>query len=165
MRADCEIKKAEIRLLVSALSLGSGGAMGPKGSSSRAERSPASLTVSRRVVSHPASVSCRAEALQSMFLLMSPRQLFEHYRDDYEIHDISWSEEKAAAVLEAWQREFVEVRWTGWLVASLWELQGCLMQVCARVKTQMCLQKAEKLCAWKGRCYKDDGQNCMQVCQ
>lgn len=44
-----------------------------------------------------------------MFLLMSPRQLFEHYRDDYEIHDISWSEEKAAAVLEAWQREFVEV--------------------------------------------------------
>lgn len=53
----------------------------------------------------------RAEALQSMFLLMSPRQLFEHYRDDYEIHDINWSEEKAAAVLEAWQREFVEVRW------------------------------------------------------
>nr|XP_034978248.1 protein patched homolog 2 isoform X3 [Zootoca vivipara] len=50
-----------------------------------------------------------AEALQSMFLLMSPRQLFEHYRDDYEIHDISWSEEKAAAVLEAWQREFVEL--------------------------------------------------------
>ncbi|KAH0618674.1 hypothetical protein JD844_018081 [Phrynosoma platyrhinos] len=47
--------------------------------------------------------------LQSMFLLMSPRQLFEHYRDDYEIHDISWSEEKAAAVLEAWQREFVEL--------------------------------------------------------
>lgn len=42
---------------------------------------------------------------------MSPRQLFEHYRDDYEIHDINWSEEKAAAVLEAWQREFVEVRW------------------------------------------------------
>uniref|UniRef100_A0A8C5S5U3 Patched 2 n=1 Tax=Laticauda laticaudata TaxID=8630 RepID=A0A8C5S5U3_LATLA len=51
----------------------------------------------------------KAEALQSMFLLMSPRQLYEHYRDDYEIHDISWSEEKAAAVLEAWQREFVEV--------------------------------------------------------
>ncbi|KAM6455327.1 protein patched homolog 2 isoform 2-T2 [Liasis olivaceus] len=51
----------------------------------------------------------KAEALQSMFLLMSPRQLYEHYRDDYEIHDISWSEEKAAAVLEAWQREFVEL--------------------------------------------------------
>uniref|UniRef100_A0A8C3FJ33 Patched 2 n=1 Tax=Chrysemys picta bellii TaxID=8478 RepID=A0A8C3FJ33_CHRPI len=50
-----------------------------------------------------------AEALQSMFLLMSPRQLYEHFRDDYEIQDIGWSEEKAAAILEAWQREFVEV--------------------------------------------------------
>uniref|UniRef100_A0A8C3H7Y4 Patched 2 n=1 Tax=Chrysemys picta bellii TaxID=8478 RepID=A0A8C3H7Y4_CHRPI len=50
-----------------------------------------------------------AEALQSMFLLMSPRQLYEHFRDDYEIQDIGWSEEKAAAILEAWQREFVEL--------------------------------------------------------
>uniref|UniRef100_A0A493T634 Patched 2 n=1 Tax=Anas platyrhynchos platyrhynchos TaxID=8840 RepID=A0A493T634_ANAPP len=50
-----------------------------------------------------------AEALQTMFLLMSPRQLFEHFKDDYEIHDISWSEEKAGAILEAWQRKFVEV--------------------------------------------------------
>lgn len=44
-----------------------------------------------------------------MFLLMSPRQLYEHFKDDYEIHDISWSEEKAGAILEAWQRKFVEV--------------------------------------------------------
>ncbi|XP_010082176.1 PREDICTED: protein patched homolog 2-like, partial [Pterocles gutturalis] len=51
----------------------------------------------------------RAEALQTMFLLMSPRQLFEHFKDDYEIHDISWTEEKAGAILEAWQRKFVEV--------------------------------------------------------
>lgn len=50
-----------------------------------------------------------AEALQTMFLLMSPRQLYEHFKDDYEIHDISWSEEKAGAILEAWQRKFVEV--------------------------------------------------------
>uniref|UniRef100_A0A8C4XUH1 Patched 2 n=1 Tax=Falco tinnunculus TaxID=100819 RepID=A0A8C4XUH1_FALTI len=51
----------------------------------------------------------RAEALQTMFLLMSPRQLFEHFKDDYEIHDISWNEEKAGAILEAWQRKFVEL--------------------------------------------------------
>ncbi|XP_029473971.1 protein patched homolog 2 [Rhinatrema bivittatum] len=50
-----------------------------------------------------------AEALQTMFLLMSPRQLYEHFRGDYEIHDINWSEEKAAAILEAWQRQFVEI--------------------------------------------------------
>uniref|UniRef100_A0A8B9NC45 Patched 2 n=1 Tax=Accipiter nisus TaxID=211598 RepID=A0A8B9NC45_9AVES len=54
-------------------------------------------------------LSPSAEALQTMFLLMSPRQLFEHFKDDYEIHDISWSEEKAGAILEAWQRKFVEL--------------------------------------------------------
>lgn len=50
-----------------------------------------------------------AEALQSMFLLMSPKQLYEHFKDDYEIHDINWNEEKATAILESWQRKFVEV--------------------------------------------------------
>ncbi|XP_068949243.1 protein patched homolog 2-like [Petaurus breviceps papuanus] len=50
-----------------------------------------------------------AEALQSTFLLMSPRQLYDHYRGDYETHDISWSETQAGAVLQAWQRRFVEL--------------------------------------------------------
>ncbi|EMP34073.1 Protein patched like protein 2 [Chelonia mydas] len=50
-----------------------------------------------------------AEALQTMFLLMSPRQLYEHFKDDYEIQEIGWSEEKAAAILEAWQRELGEL--------------------------------------------------------
>ncbi|MBN3325395.1 PTC1 protein, partial [Atractosteus spatula] len=50
-----------------------------------------------------------AEALQTMYLLMSPKQLYEHFKDDYEIHDINWNEEKAAAILESWQRKFVEV--------------------------------------------------------
>uniref|UniRef100_A0A5F8HCG1 Patched 2 n=1 Tax=Monodelphis domestica TaxID=13616 RepID=A0A5F8HCG1_MONDO len=50
-----------------------------------------------------------AEALQSTFLLMSPRQLYDHYRGDYETHDISWSEAQAGAVLQAWQRRFVEL--------------------------------------------------------
>ncbi|KAM9845278.1 protein patched homolog 1 [Aulostomus maculatus] len=50
-----------------------------------------------------------AEALQTMFLLMSPKQLYEHFKDDYEIHDINWNEEKATAILESWQRRFVEM--------------------------------------------------------
>ncbi|KAJ8270856.1 hypothetical protein GJAV_G00120050 [Gymnothorax javanicus] len=50
-----------------------------------------------------------AEALQTMYLLMSPKQLYEHFKDDYEIHDINWNQEKATAILEAWQRKFVEV--------------------------------------------------------
>ncbi|XP_032971626.1 protein patched homolog 2 isoform X5 [Rhinolophus ferrumequinum] len=51
----------------------------------------------------------RAEALQSTFLLMSPRQLYEHFRGDYQTHDISWSEEQAGTVLQAWQRRFVQL--------------------------------------------------------
>uniref|UniRef100_A0A8C2IKT2 Patched 2 n=1 Tax=Cyprinus carpio TaxID=7962 RepID=A0A8C2IKT2_CYPCA len=50
-----------------------------------------------------------AEALQTMFLLMSPKQLYEHFKGDYEIHDINWNEDKATAILESWQRKFVEV--------------------------------------------------------
>ncbi|KAK1879331.1 Protein patched like 1 [Dissostichus eleginoides] len=50
-----------------------------------------------------------AEALQTMFLLTSPKQLYEHFKDDYEIHDINWNEDKATAILESWQRKFVEV--------------------------------------------------------
>ncbi|KAJ3594314.1 hypothetical protein NHX12_003621 [Muraenolepis orangiensis] len=53
--------------------------------------------------------SKNAEALQTMFLLMSPKQLYEHFKDDYEIHDINWNPEKATAILESWQRKFVEV--------------------------------------------------------
>ncbi|GAB1288799.1 Protein patched homolog 2 [Apodemus speciosus] len=50
-----------------------------------------------------------AEALQSTFLLMSPRQLYEHFRGDYQTHDIGWSEEQASMVLQAWQRRFVQL--------------------------------------------------------
>lgn len=59
---------------------------------------------------NPCVFACSAEALQTMFLLMSPKQLYEHFKDDYEIHDINWNEEKANAILESWQRKFVEVR-------------------------------------------------------
>ncbi|XP_012371918.1 protein patched homolog 2 isoform X3 [Octodon degus] len=51
----------------------------------------------------------RAEALQSTFLLMSPHQLYEHFRGDYQTHDIGWSEELAGIVLQAWQRRFVQL--------------------------------------------------------
>lgn len=57
----------------------------------------------------PAVPPTRAEALQSTFLLMSPRQLYEHFRGDYQTHDIGWSEEQASTVLQTWQRRFVQV--------------------------------------------------------
>ncbi|KAM4745298.1 protein patched homolog 1 isoform 2-T2 [Anableps anableps] len=49
-----------------------------------------------------------AQALQTMFQLMTPKQMFEHFRDWDEVSHINWKEEKAAAILEAWQRRYSE---------------------------------------------------------
>nr|BBF90244.1 patched protein [Eptatretus burgeri] len=50
-----------------------------------------------------------ARALQTIFQLMSAEHLFQTYRNHDDIYDINWNREKAAAVLRAWQREFVQV--------------------------------------------------------
>lgn len=41
---------------------------------------------------------------------MTPKQMFEHFRGYDEVSHINWNEEKAAAILEAWQRRYSEVR-------------------------------------------------------
>lgn len=51
-----------------------------------------------------------AQALQTMFQLMTPKQMFEHFRGYEEVAHINWNEEKASAILEAWQRRYSEVR-------------------------------------------------------
>uniref|UniRef100_A0AAX7TTE7 SSD domain-containing protein n=1 Tax=Astatotilapia calliptera TaxID=8154 RepID=A0AAX7TTE7_ASTCA len=51
-----------------------------------------------------------AQALQTIFQLMTPKQMFEHFRGYDEVSHINWNEEKAAAILEAWQRRYSEVR-------------------------------------------------------
>lgn len=40
---------------------------------------------------------------------MTPKQMFEHFRGYEEVSHINWNEEKAAAILEAWQRRYAEV--------------------------------------------------------
>lgn len=50
-----------------------------------------------------------AQALQTMFQLMTPKQMFEHVRGYEDVSHINWNEEKAAAILEAWQRRYAEV--------------------------------------------------------
>lgn len=63
--------------------------------------------------SHPPplpSLLSSAQALQTMFQLMTPKQMFEHFRAYHEVSQINWNEEKAAAILEAWQRRYAEVR-------------------------------------------------------
>ncbi|XP_060694432.1 protein patched homolog 1 isoform X3 [Hemiscyllium ocellatum] len=50
-----------------------------------------------------------AQAFQTMFQLMTPKQMYEHFKDYYYVSDINWNPDKAAAILEAWQRKYVEV--------------------------------------------------------
>uniref|UniRef100_A0A3Q1IQ49 SSD domain-containing protein n=1 Tax=Anabas testudineus TaxID=64144 RepID=A0A3Q1IQ49_ANATE len=49
-----------------------------------------------------------AQALQTMFHLMTPKQMFEHFQGYDVVSHINWNEEKAAAILEAWQRRYSE---------------------------------------------------------
>ncbi|CAG5924001.1 unnamed protein product [Menidia menidia] len=49
-----------------------------------------------------------AQALQTMFQLMTPKQMFEHFRGYIEVSQINWNVDKAAAILEAWQRRYSE---------------------------------------------------------
>ncbi|CAI9560699.1 unnamed protein product [Staurois parvus] len=49
-----------------------------------------------------------AQALQTMFQLMTPKQMFEHFKGNEEVHNMNWNEDKAAAILEAWQRTYVQ---------------------------------------------------------
>ncbi|KAM8793545.1 protein patched homolog 1-like [Eudromia elegans] len=50
-----------------------------------------------------------AQALQTMFQLMTPKQMYEHFKGYEYVSHINWNEEKAAEILEAWQRMYVEV--------------------------------------------------------
>ncbi|XP_075684935.1 protein patched homolog 1 isoform X3 [Rhinoderma darwinii] len=50
-----------------------------------------------------------AQALQTMFQLMTPKQMYEHFKGYNDVSKINWNEEKAAAILEAWQRDYVQV--------------------------------------------------------
>lgn len=61
-----------------------------------------------------------------MFQLMTPKQMFEHFRGYEEVSHINWNEEKAAAILEAWQRRYAEVWGAGGRVniAGWWGSYG-----------------------------------------
>ncbi|XP_027023016.2 protein patched homolog 1 isoform X1 [Tachysurus fulvidraco] len=50
-----------------------------------------------------------AQALQTMFQLMTPKQMYEHFKSYDGVTHLNWNEEKAAAILEAWQRKYSEV--------------------------------------------------------
>ena len=51
----------------------------------------------------------RAEALQSVLLLLGEQQLYEKYAQDIKTANIDWTVEKAKAILQAWHRKFTQV--------------------------------------------------------
>lgn len=50
-----------------------------------------------------------AKALQTVVQLMGEREMYEYWADHYKVHHVGWTQEKAAAVLDSWQRKFAAV--------------------------------------------------------
>lgn len=50
-----------------------------------------------------------AKALQTVVQLMGEHELFEYWLGHYKVNHIGWTKEKAALVLNAWQKKFAEV--------------------------------------------------------
>lgn len=50
----------------------------------------------------------RAEALQSILQLMGEKDMYEYWSQTYRVHNLDWSQEKAALILDAWQRKFTQ---------------------------------------------------------
>lgn len=48
----------------------------------------------------------RAKALQTVIQLMTEREMYESWNGHYKVHHIGWTPEKAAEVLNAWQKKF-----------------------------------------------------------
>ncbi|XP_026842444.1 protein patched isoform X1 [Drosophila persimilis] len=48
----------------------------------------------------------KAQALQTVVQLMTEKEMYDQWEDNYKVHHIGWTQEKAAEVLNAWQRNF-----------------------------------------------------------
>lgn len=61
------------------------------------------------MVLHDTLLLIRAHALQTVIQLMGERELYDFWSDSYKVHHFDWSQEKAALILDKWQRKFSEV--------------------------------------------------------
>lgn len=48
----------------------------------------------------------KAKGLQTVVQLMTEKELFDSWSDQYKVHHISWTQEKAAEILNEWQKAF-----------------------------------------------------------
>lgn len=47
-----------------------------------------------------------AKALQTVVQLMDSHEMYEFWMDTWKVHHVGWSQEKAAVVLDMWQKRF-----------------------------------------------------------
>lgn len=64
--------------------------------------------VSCSQLNHLFGFNYSAKALQTIVQLMGDKEMHEFWSDTYKVHHIEWNEEKAALVLDTWQRNFSE---------------------------------------------------------
>lgn len=50
----------------------------------------------------------RAKALQTVFQIMGNKDMYDYWSDNYKVHHIGWNQEKAAQILDAWQKRFAQ---------------------------------------------------------
>lgn len=50
----------------------------------------------------------KAKGLQTVVQLMTEKEMYDLWQDHYKVHQIGWTPEKAAEVLNAWQRNFTK---------------------------------------------------------
>ncbi|XP_071952262.1 protein patched homolog 1-like [Antedon mediterranea] len=50
-----------------------------------------------------------AEALETIFLLKSEKNMYDNWKNHQRVSHIKWTEEKAKEILDAWQKEFTKV--------------------------------------------------------
>lgn len=43
---------------------------------------------------------------------MGEKDMFDYWSQTYRVHNLEWSQEKAADILHAWQRKFTQVRFS-----------------------------------------------------
>ena len=48
--------------------------------------------------------------MQSVLQLMGEKEMYDYWSQTYRVHNLEWSQAKAADILDAWQKKFTEVK-------------------------------------------------------
>ena len=62
--------------------------------------------------------------MQSVLQLMGEKEMYDYWSQTYRVHNLEWSQAKAADILDAWQKKFTQVTAARsgqeWLETILW---------------------------------------------